>query len=157
MKLKPVNRVLIVLVALLSVTILALYCTSRSPSGSLKCVPMDTKSTAKPVSQEPIHNPFKDSKDWTRFVQALEKYRTFHRRKLQQMKESSDSDVNVRTLTWACSRDKCTGVGDQLIRIQYFLLLAMMSDRMFTIHWDEKLKKVVAHNYFTQQHPVGLF
>ena len=102
----------------------------------------DTRSS---ISQEPIDNPFKDNKDWTTFVQALEKYRVFHRRKLQQMKESSDGDVNVRTLTWACSKETCSGIGDQLLRIQYFFLLAMMSDRMFTIRWDKKLKEVVAH------------
>ena len=145
--LKPVNNVLL---AVILVIMLGLYnyCCSRN-STSLKCVTMeeerfspDTKSS---ISQEPIDNPFKNNKDWTKFVQALEKYRVFHRRKLQQMKESSDSDVNVRTLTWACSQEKCTGVGDQLIRIQYFFLLAMMSDRMFTIHWDKKMKKAISH------------
>ena len=144
LKLKPV---FIVLFAVILVTMLGLYCSRNS--GSLKCVTMEeerpSSDTRSSISQEPIDNPFKDNKDWTTFVQALEKYRVFHRRRLQQMKESSDSDVNVRTLTWACSQDKCTGVGDQLIRIQYFFLLAMMSDRMFTIRWDEKLKKAVAH------------
>ena len=147
MKLKPVNCVFIVLCAVILVTMLGLYCSRNS--GSLKCVTMEeerpSSDTRSSISQEPIDNPFKDNKDWTTFVRALEKYRVFHRRKLQQMKESSDGDVNVRTLTWACSKERCSGIGDQLLRIQYFFLLAMMSDRMFTIRWDKKLKKAVAH------------
>ena len=144
LKLKPV---FIVQFAVILVTMLGLYCSRNS--GSLKCVTLEeerpSSDTRSSISQEPIDNPFKDNKDWTTFVQALEKYRVFHRRKLQQMKESSDSDVNVRTLTWACSKETCSGIGDQLLRIQYFFLLAMMSDRMFTIRWDKKLKKAVAH------------
>ena len=146
--LKPINCVFLALPAVILVTMLGLYCCSRN-SRSLKSQTTEEERPSSDIltsiSQEPIDNPFKDNRNWTRFVQALEKYRTFHRRKLQQMKESSDSDVNVRTLTWACSQERCSGIGDQLIRIQYFFLLAMMSDRVFTIHWDKKMKKAISH------------
>lgn len=84
-------------------------------------------------------NPYKDEREWKTFAEALEKYKTFHREKLKQFKSSSDGG-GVRMLTWACSQSECSGLGDQLFRIQYFLLLAIMSDRVFTIYWDEKLK-----------------
>ena len=87
---------------------------------------------------------YKDRKEWNTFIEALERYREFHKKKLQEFKSSSNGN-GVRTLTWACSQSRCSGLGDQLLRIQYFLLLAMMSDRVFTIYWDEKLKKTVRY------------
>ena len=77
---------------------------------------------------------------WPTFREALERYSKFHREKLKYLKNSSLSR-GVRTLTWACSQSKCSGLGDQLFRIQYFFLLAMMSDRLFTVYWDEALQR----------------
>lgn len=85
-------------------------------------------------------NPFKDREEWKTFQKALADYKVFHKAKLAELKSSSDGG-EVRTLTWACSQSRCSGLGDQLFRIQYFLLLAMMSNRLFTVYWDEKLKK----------------
>ena len=77
---------------------------------------------------------------WRTFREALERYSKFHKEKLKQLKESPTGE-GVKTLTWACSQSKCSGLGDQLFRIQYFLLLAMMSDRLFTVYWDEALER----------------
>ena len=77
---------------------------------------------------------------WPTFREALKRYSEFHREKLKQLKESPLGE-GVRTLTWACSQAKCSGLGDQLFRIEYFLLLAIMSDRLFTVYWDEALER----------------
>ena len=80
------------------------------------------------------------NKGWPIFRKALERYAKFHKTKLKQLKQSFLGE-GVKTLTWTCSQAKCSGLGDQLFRIQYFLLLAMMSDRLFTVHWDEALDR----------------
>ena len=85
-------------------------------------------------------NPYKDESEWRTFAEALERYKKFHRKKLKQFKSSPDGG-GVRMLTWACSQSECSGLGDQLFRVQYFLLLAIMSDRVFTIYWDDKLRE----------------
>ena len=78
------------------------------------------------------------TEDWGTFSRKLKAYKAFHAKKLQQLK---NGDESVKTLTWACSQSKCTGLGDQLLRMQFFFLLAMMSDRIFTVYWDEGLKR----------------
>ena len=80
------------------------------------------------------------SESWSTFRAALDKYKSFHKRKLMELKRSP-SKVKVRTLTWACSQSKCSGMGDQLFRMQFFLLLAIMSDRLFTVYWDQGLQR----------------
>ena len=80
------------------------------------------------------------SESWRTFTKALREYKTFHEERLRQLK-AEDPPTTVRTLTWACSQSKCTGLGDQLLRLQFFFLLAMMSDRVFTVYWDEDLKR----------------
>ena len=85
--------------------------------------------------------PGEDAHDgWRTFRKALERYSRFHKEKLKKLKESETGE-GVKTLTWACSQSKCSGLGDQLFRIQYFFLLAMMSDRIFTIYWDDALER----------------
>ena len=83
------------------------------------------------------------ARSWATFRKALETYKVFHREKLKQLKQESarGAEVTVRTLTWSCSQAKCSGMGDQLFRIQFWLLLAMMSDRVFIVHWDEALQR----------------
>ena len=76
---------------------------------------------------------------WVTFSKRLKSYKIFHAEKLRELKNAKGS--TVKTLTWACSQSKCTGLGDQLLRMQFFLLLAMMSDRLFTVYWDEGLKR----------------
>ena len=85
-------------------------------------------------------NPFKEHNEWKTFQKALADYKVYHKAKLAELKASKIGGT-VRTLTWACSQSKCSGLGDQLFRIQYFLLLSMMSDRLFAIKWDKKLQK----------------
>ncbi len=82
-------------------------------------------------------NPYENREDWKTFTEALKKYKVFHKKKLKEFKAGG----NVRMLTWACSQDRCSGLGDQLFRIEYFLLLSIMSDRVFTVYWDSKLKR----------------
>ena len=74
---------------------------------------------------------------WPTFTKALERYAKFHKEKLKQLKNGE----SVKTLTWTCSQSKCAGLGDQLYRIEFFFLLALMSDRLFTVHWDEALEQ----------------
>lgn len=92
------------------------------------------------VSYFKSDNPFKGQAEWKTFQKVLSDYKSFHKAKLAELKASKDGG-SVRTMTWACSQSKCSGLGDQLFRIQYFLLLSMMSDRLFTIRWDKKLRK----------------
>lgn len=81
-----------------------------------------------------------NSESWSAFRAALDKYKEFHKKKLAELKSSS-REAKVRTLTWACSQAKCSGMGDQLFRIQFFLLLAIMSERVFTVYWDPGLQR----------------
>ena len=85
-------------------------------------------------------NPYRSTKGWATFTSALKRYKQFHKEKLERLK-SAQRNESVRTLTWACSQTRCSGLGDQLLRLQFFFLLAMMSDRVFTIYWDEGLQK----------------
>ena len=78
------------------------------------------------------------TEEWATFSTMLKLYKTSHAKKLRQLK---NGDSSVKTLTWACSQSKCTGLGDQLVRMQFSFLLAVMSDRVFTIYWDEGLKR----------------
>ena len=80
------------------------------------------------------------TESWATFTIALDAYKKFHAEKLAQLKSGTSPTV-VKTLTWACSQSKCTGLGDQLLRLQFFFILAVMSDRVFTIYWDEGLKR----------------
>ena len=86
-------------------------------------------------------NSYEHNQAWKILTKALKNYTQFHKRKLEQLKSSNAT--NVRTLTWTCSRLTCSGVGDQLFRIQFFLLTAMMSDRVFIINWDWNMRRVI--------------
>ena len=88
-------------------------------------------------------NPYKERKEWKIFLTALKKYKTFHNNKLKELK--SGKGGKVRTLTWACSQALCSGLGDQLFRIQYFFLIAVMSNRVFTIRWDDKMQRTTKY------------
>lgn len=92
----------------------------------------------------PDSNPYRVKREWKMFLHALQKYEKFHQNKLKQLK-SSPRKGDVRTLTWACSQKKCSGLGDQLFRIQYFFLLAMISNRLFTIRWDTGLQQTTQY------------
>ena len=78
------------------------------------------------------------TESWITFSKTLKSYKKFHAEKLLQLK---NGDSTAKTLTWACSQSKCTGLGDQLLRMQFFFLLAVMSDRIFTVYWDKGLKR----------------
>ena len=98
------------------------------------------------------HTPFDDLNRSKTFISVLENYKHFHRTQLQKLKNMSaqldatgtrDLAVEeVRTLTWSCDHPgTCSGVGDQLYRIQFAFLLAVVSDRVFTIYWNEENAK----------------
>ena len=82
---------------------------------------------------------------WAAFNSSLERYKEHHRRGVENLRKSG----HVRTLTTTCSLKQCNGIGDQLFRIEFAFLLALMSDRVFVIHWDENLRartKHIRHN-----------
>ena len=85
---------------------------------------------------------------WTKFKATLEAYSHFHQHGIEKLQGGHQSPA-VRTLTWACSQNSCAGLGDQLLRLQMFFLLAVISDRVFTVYWDDNLKestKYLGHN-----------
>ena len=96
-------------------------------------------------------NPYETMTDgWRLFKEALEKYRKFHHDQvhaLRGMRNSGVRTVTPRTLIWVCDygnsgkKEGCGGLGDQLPRITLFLLMAMVSDRVFTVKWDETFMK----------------
>ena len=92
------------------------------------------------VSFMDTENPYESKKEWLIFQKALATYKELHKIKLAEIKNSPDGG-NVRTLTWACEHKKSSGIGDQMLRTQFFLLLAIMSNRLFLIHWDDLLLK----------------
>ena len=83
---------------------------------------------------------------WTAFNSSLEQYRGLHKRGVENMHDAG----HVRTLTWTCSMKRCSGIGDQLFRIEFALLLAVMSDRVFVICWDEGLRKRTKYIHHNQ-------
>ena len=100
--------------------------------------------------------PFAKTHKWKTFVSALEKYKHFHSKQLQKLRSmSAQLDATgtrdpamepVRTLTWSCDHPStCSGVGDQLFRIQFAFLLAVISDRVFTIYWNEENAKTMQY------------
>ena len=79
---------------------------------------------------------------WAAFNSSLEQYKGIHKRGVESLHDSS----HVRTLTWTCNlKKKCNGIGDQLFRIEFAFLMALMSDRVFVIHWDEGLREKTKH------------
>ena len=91
-------------------------------------------------------NPYEDTSGWKTFQAALKQYSEFHKLQLNMLKNTSHPESKtVRTLTWACRQDECSGLGDQFYRIHFFLLMAMMSDRVFTIYWDEGLQRTTKY------------
>ena len=83
------------------------------------------------------------------FRDALERYKQFHAAQvklLRQLKEDGDivgksNKFIPRTLNFVCNyKSGCSGLGDQLQHIPLFLLMAMVSDRVLTINWDEDFK-----------------
>ena len=102
------------------------------------------------------HTPFDELKRSKTFISVLETYKPFHSTQLQKLRNmSAQLDTNgtrdlavekVRTLTWSCDHPKtCSGVGDQLFRIQFAFLLAVVSDRVFTIYWNEENAKTMQY------------
>ena len=128
----------------------------RSPifktTANTKCdatadVPKVNKLDSQFVSWPTAANNNSNALAWKKFTAALEAYSRFHKNGIKKLLTGSGSDV--RTLTWACSQNSCAGLGDQLLRLQFFSLLAMVSDRVFTVYWDDNLKettKYLGHN-----------
>ena len=83
----------------------------------------------------------RNSRGWTAFRKALKEYKKWHKEKLKVLKSDSAESEEVRTMTFTCTKYWCSGLGDQLYRIEFFVLLAIMSDRLFTVYWDEYLTR----------------
>lgn len=85
-------------------------------------------------------NPYESNAGWKTFYLALERYKVFHRQNLNCLRHKMTGEscmTPVRTLTWACDKAKlCSGIGDQFVRIQVGLLLAMATNRVFLINWS---------------------
>ena len=72
---------------------------------------------------------------WAAFRRALDTYKAYHAAQLTSLRQHGGA--GVRTLTWACGDGQCSGLGDQLLRLQFFLLMALASDRLLCIQWGE--------------------
>lgn len=94
----------------------------------------------------------KNNKGWSTFKLELQKYKYFHKKQLQHLRNSrsnytgSRDTEQVRTLTWSCdSPVPCSGLGDQLYRIQYVFLLAVISKRVFAIYWNRETHRTTRY------------
>ncbi len=114
-------------------------CSVYEPQNILR-FKVNDEAMGKAVRFTEARNPFSNKEEWIVFQENLARYKKFHKRKLTEIKRSK-SGSSVRTLTWSCSQARCKRMGDQLFRIQFFLLLAMMSDRLFLVHWDSRLNQ----------------
>ena len=126
---RRIKLALAALVVATSVITIYIYLKSRSLSSQYVYTPRQTEQQA-----------------WAAFNSSLEQYKGIHRRGVENMYDSG----HVRTLTWTCSLKKCSGIGDQLFRIEFAFLMAVMSDRVFVIHWDEGLRKRTKHIHHNQ-------
>ena len=91
------------------------------------------------IRLEAKNSKYKSEQAWKIFHNALNRYKDLHKRGIKCLQSSERN--NVKTLTWVFSRKTCNcGLGDQLLKIQFFFLLALMSDRVFTITWDVDLR-----------------
>ena len=90
------------------------------------------------VCSETVDNPYNYSEGWKKFTSVLDQYKHFHKQELQLLRRD---DLDVRTLTFSCQEDFCSGMGDQFNRLEFVLLLAVISKRVFRIEWDEGLTR----------------
>ena len=68
----------------------------------------------------------------------LLEYTNYHRDQLKMIENGSKTWANTNTLTWVCFNKKdCSGIGDQFSKIQLSLLLAIISNRVFGIFWND--------------------
>ena len=93
------------------------------------------------ICSETVDNPYKESEGWQKFTSILDQYKHFHKKQLQILRSSDSADTKVRTLTFSCQEDYCSGMGDQFNRLEFVLLLAVISKRVFRIEWDEGLTR----------------
>jgi len=93
------------------------------------------------VCSETVKNPYNGSEGWQKFTVALDQYKHFHQQQLQILRRGDTGAAHIRTLTFSCHEEYCSGMGDQLHRIEFVFLLAVMSNRLFTIKWDEGLTR----------------
>eukprot|EP00731_Ephydatia_muelleri_P023060 Em0015g643a len=93
-------------------------------------------------SQKPTYHPrLSEREAWSTFNSSLKSYKALHRRGLDDLKQRG----GVRTLTVLCADRMCGGFGDQLYRVHFFFLTALMSNRVFTIYWDDFYRQSTRH------------
>ena len=89
---------------------------------------------------------------WKLFYLSLRRYKKFHNDQLNCLRMEGARKFNtssvckepVRTLTWACTNVlNCSGIGDQFARIQLTFLLAIATNRVFTIYWNPKDRRTM--------------
>ena len=81
--------------------------------------------------------------NYNTFKKSLQKYALFHSQQIEKMKSG---DSNIRTLSYVCNNPvQCHGIGDQFYRIQQVLLLAIASNRVLFLDWDEIGMKTFRH------------
>ena len=74
---------------------------------------------------------------WKSLTSGLEEYRRFHKHQLAMSEGGSSTHRNIRTLTWYCNdMSMCSGLADQLYRIEFAFILALIFKRVFTINWN---------------------
>ena len=76
----------------------------------------------------------------------LLEYANYHRDQLKMIENRSKTWATTNTLTWVCfNKEDCKGIGDQLNQIQLSLLLAILSNRVFGIFWDNVSLKTMRY------------
>lgn len=93
-------------------------------------------------SQKPTYHPqLSEREAWATFDASMKSYKTLHRQGLDDLNKQR----RVRTLTVLCADQMCGGYGDQMYRVHFFFLMALMSNRVFTIYWGDFYRKATRH------------
>lgn len=99
-----------------------------------------TSPCIKPIKHK---NALQKFDPWIIFQRSLKDYAVFHRLQIERIK---NGDSNVTTLSYVCYDPvKCSGIGDQVYRILQTLLLAMASNRVMLLDWDEVSLQTFQH------------
>ena len=81
--------------------------------------------------------------NYNTFKKSLQTYALFHSQQIEKIKSG---DSNIRTLSYVCNNPvQCRGIGDQFYQIQQVLLLAIASNRVLFLDWDEISMKTFRH------------
>ncbi len=100
--------------------------------------PMPQQNHSDNISLTPCLKAAKSSHtnvNYNTFKKSLQTYALFHSQQIEKIKSG---DSSIRTLSYVCNNPiQCHGIGDQFYRIQQVLLLAIASNRVLFLDWDE--------------------